>query len=82
MTEQHEAWPESRFDRDIAKLDEMIDYLECYLMYPERNPINKKDIITMCRRIRNKSDQIAMRVKEKGYAYFEEKVPEGYGALY
>ena len=82
MTEHHEAWPESRFDRDIAKLDEMVDYLECYLMYPENNPINKKDIQKMCRRICNLADHIKMKTAEKGYDYFEEKVPEGYGALY
>ncbi len=82
MTERHEAWPESRFGKDIEKLDEMIDYLECYVMYPENNPINKKDIDKMCRRIRNMSEHMMMKVKEKGYSYFEDKAPEGYRAMY
>lgn len=82
MTEQHEAWPDSRFDRDIGKLDEMVDYLECILMYPEKNPINKKDIMKMCRRISNLADHIKMKTAERGYAYFEEKAPEGYRAMY
>lgn len=82
MTEHHEAWPESRFDRDIAKLDEMVDYLECYLMYPENNPINKKDIQKMCRRIRNMADRIERETKTAGYAYFTDPAPEGYHTVY
>lgn len=82
MTEQHEAWPDSRFDMDIGKLDEMIDYLECYIMYPERNPINKKDIQKMCRRIRNMVDHIERETKTAGYAYFTDPAPEEYHAVY
>ena len=82
MSEPHEAWPDSRFDRDIGKLDEMVDYLECILMYPENNPIKKKDIVKMCHRIRNMADHIEKETKTAGYAYFEEKAPEGYRALY
>lgn len=78
---KHAARDGSRFDWDIGKLDEMIDYLECYLMYPENNPINKKDIDKMCRRIRNMSEHMMMKVREKGYSYFEDLAPEGYNAI-
>ena len=77
---KHAARDGSRFDWDIGKLDEMIDYLECYLMYPENNPINKKDIVRMCRRIRNMADHIEKETKTAGYDYFEEPAPEGYNA--
>lgn len=78
----HHAYENSRFGRDIDKLEDMLDYLECYLMYPNENPINKKDIQKMCRRICNLADHIKMKTIEKGYSYFEDFVPEGYGALY
>ena len=79
---KHEAFDGSRFAHDLSKIEDMLDYLECYLMYPESNPINKKDIQKMCRRICNLADHIKMKTMEAGYAYFEEKVPEGYNALY
>lgn len=81
MTE-HEAYEGSCFAYDLNKLEDVLDYLECYVMYPENNPINKKDIDKMCRRIRNMSEHMMMKVKEKGYSYFEEKAPEGYRAMY
>ena len=79
---KHEAFDGSCFAQDLNKIEDMLDYLECYLMYPENNPVNKKDIQKMCRRICNLADHIKMKTMEAGYAYFEEKVPEGYGALY
>lgn len=67
---------------DIGKLDEMIDYLECYVMYPEWNPVSKKDIVKMCRRIRNMADRIERETKTAGYTYFTDPAPEGYHAVY
>ena len=81
MTKQ-EAYDGSMFWYDIGKLDEMIDYLECYVMYPERNPVSKKDIVKMCRRIRNMADRIERETKTAGYAYFTDPAPEGYHAVY
>lgn len=71
---RHEASSFSQFDKDVGKLDEMVDYLECILMYPENNPINKKDIVSMCHRIRNMADRIALETKKSGYEYFEVRV--------
>lgn len=41
---------------------------------PENNPINKKDIVSMCHRIRNMADRIALETKKSGYEYFEVRV--------
>lgn len=73
---KHEAYDGSGFAQDLNKLEDMLDYLECYIMYPEDNPVNKKDIDKMCRRIRNMSERMMMEVKEKGYSYFEDPTPE------
>lgn len=70
----HKVSQFSQFDRDMDKLSEMVDYLECLQMYPENNPINKKDIFRMCHRIRNMADRIALMTLKAGYVYFEEVV--------
>lgn len=74
----HSAYDGSRFGMDINRLEDLLDDLECYLMFPEQNPINKKDIGRICRLIENMAVNIKERTRQAGYAYFEDPAPEGY----
>lgn len=68
----HHVLPTSGFSHDLTELEDMVDYLDCIVMYPEHNPVSKKDVVTMIRRIRAKAYLIEIMTKVSGWEYFEE----------
>ena len=71
MTE-YRVSPVSEFSDDLNRIEDLLDDLECYAMFPEHNPINKKDVILSLRRIRNQADEMIRRTRLSGYKYFTE----------
>lgn len=71
MTE-YRVSPVSEFSDDLNRIEDLLDGLECYAMFPEHNPINKKDVILSLRRIRNRADEMIRRTRLSGYRYFTE----------
>ena len=69
MTE-YRVSPVSEFSRDLNKMEDLLDYIECYAMYPQFNPVKKKDVILFLRRIRNQADDMIRKTQQSGYDYF------------
>ena len=64
--------PVSEFSNDLNRIWELLDNVECYAMYPEYNPIKKKDVILILRRVRNQADDMIRKTQQAGYDYFTE----------
>lgn len=64
--------PVSEFSNDLNKMEGLLDYIECYAMYPQYNPVKKKDVILFLRRIRDQADDMIRKTQRTGYDYFTE----------
>ena len=71
MTE-YRVSPVSEFSKDLNKIEDLLDYIECYDMFPQYNPVKKKDVILFLRRIRNQADEMIRKTQQSGYDYFTE----------
>ena len=71
MTE-YRVSPVSEFSKDLNRIEDLLDYIECYAMYPQFNPVKKKDVILFLRRIRNQADDMIRKTQQSGYDYFTE----------
>lgn len=71
MTE-YRVSPVSEFSDDLNRIEDLLDELECYAMFPECNPVSKKDMILSLRRIRDLADDMIRRTQQSGYDYFTE----------
>ncbi len=71
MTE-YRVSPVSEFSKDLNRIEDLLDDLECYAMFPECNPVSKKDMILSLRRIRNQADEMIRKTQQTGYDYFTE----------
>lgn len=74
MTEY--AAENSQFDKDLDSVMSMIDYLQCYVMYPENNPLVKKDILKVVKSIQGRLSRIERYVMFRGWDYFTQEVTE------
>ena len=64
--------PVSEFSKDLNRIEDLLDDLECYDMFPQWNPVKKKDVILSLRLIRNQADEMIRRTQQTGYDYFTE----------
>ena len=64
--------PVSEFSKDLNRIEDLLDNLECYDMYPQWNPVKKKDVILSLRLIRNQADEMIRKTQQTGYNYFTE----------
>lgn len=64
--------PVSEFSNDLNKMEDLLDYIECYAMFPQYNPVKKKDVILFLRRIRDLTDDMIRKTQRTGYDYFTE----------
>lgn len=71
MTE-YRVSPVSEFSKDLNRIEDLLDDLECYDMYPQWNPVKKKDVILSLRLIRNQADEMIRKTQQTGYDYFTE----------
>lgn len=71
MTE-YRVSPVSEFSDDLNRIEDLLDELECYAMFPECNPVSKKDMILSLRRIRNQANEMIRKTRLSGYGYFTE----------
>lgn len=71
MTE-YRVSPVSEFSKDLNRIEDLLDDLECYDMFPQWNPVKKKDVILSLRLIRNQADEMIRRTQQTGYDYFTE----------
>ena len=71
MTE-YRVSPVSEFSKDLNRIEDLLDDLECYDMFPQRIPVKKKDVILSLRLIRNQADEMIRRTQQTGYDYFTE----------
>ena len=71
MTE-YRVSPVSEFSKDLNRIEDLLDDLECYDMFPQWNPGKKKDVILSLRLIRNQADEMIRRTQQTGYDYFTE----------
>lgn len=69
MTE-YKVSPVSEFSKDLNRIEDLLDDLECYAMYPQWNPVKKKDAILSLRLIRNQADDMIRKTQQSGYDYF------------
>ena len=75
MTE-YRVSPVSEFSKDLNRIEDLLDDLECYDMYPQWNPVKKKDVILSLRLIRNLADDMIRKTQQTGYDYFTEPVED------
>ncbi len=71
MTE-YRVSPVSEFSKDLNRIEDLLDDLECYDMFPQYNPVKKKDVILSLRLIRNMADEMIRKTQQNGYDYFTE----------
>ena len=71
MTE-YRVSPVSEFSKDLNRIEDLLDDLECYDMFPQWNPVKKKDVILSLRLIRNQADEMIRKTQQTGYDYFTE----------
>ena len=64
--------PVSEFSNDLNKMEDLLDYIECYAMFPQYNPVKKKDVILFLHRIRDLTDDMIRKTQQTGYDYFIE----------
>ena len=75
MTE-YRVSPVSEFSKDLNRIEDLLDDLECYDMFPQWNPVKKKDVILSLRLIRNQADEMIRKTQQSGYDYFTEPMED------
>ena len=71
MTE-YRVSPVSEFCDDLNRIEDLLDFIEYYAVKPESNPVKKKDVIYILRRIKNLADEMIRKTRLSGYGYFTE----------